>query len=113
MSISPYAGKPATAGLPIDPDRLRRESHDRRPGADGTDRLVTSGPLALTLRPRSHAMNPNHPTDPPAEHAAPPADAPPSEEEILRRMAGEVEQVESEVRKLDQVEEDMRRNSMM
>jgi hypothetical protein len=58
-------------------------------------------------------MNPNHPTDPPAEHALPPADPPASQEEILQRMDGEIEQMESEVRKLDQVEEELRRGSKM
>jgi hypothetical protein len=58
-------------------------------------------------------MNPNHPTDPPAEHTALPADPPAPVEEILRKVDGEIEQMEGEVRKLDQAEEGLRRNSMM
>jgi phosphoglucomutase len=43
MSISPLAGKPAPAGLLIDPARLEREYYDRRPDVDDTDQLVSFG----------------------------------------------------------------------
>ena len=59
-------------------------------------------------------MNPDHPTPPPAGQAAPPASDPPATaEEFLRRMDGEIEQMESEVRKLDTIEAELRRNSLM
>jgi phosphoglucomutase len=40
MSVSPAAGEPALAGLPIDTARLRREYHSRRPDVDDADQLV-------------------------------------------------------------------------
>src|SRR5207248_10257761 len=43
MAISPLAGKPAPAGLLIDPARLRREYYERRPDVDDTDQLVSFG----------------------------------------------------------------------
>src|SRR5438874_11212808 len=43
MAISPLAGKPAPAGLLIDPARLEREYYERRPDVDNTDQLVSFG----------------------------------------------------------------------
>jgi phosphoglucomutase len=43
MSISPLAGKPAPAGLLIDPVRLKREYYERWPDVDDTDQLVSFG----------------------------------------------------------------------
>ena len=43
MPTSPLAGKPAPAGLLIDPARLEREYYDRRPDVDDTDQLVSFG----------------------------------------------------------------------
>ena len=43
MALSPLAGKPAPAGLLIDPARLEREYYERRPDVDDTDQLVSFG----------------------------------------------------------------------
>jgi phosphoglucomutase len=43
MSTSPLAGKPAPAGLLINPSQLQREYYDRRPDVDDTDQLVSFG----------------------------------------------------------------------
>ncbi|HJZ59745.1 MAG TPA: phosphoglucomutase (alpha-D-glucose-1,6-bisphosphate-dependent) [Gemmataceae bacterium] len=43
MSNSPLAGKPAAAGLLIDPARLQREYHERQPDVDDIDQLVSFG----------------------------------------------------------------------
>jgi phosphoglucomutase len=43
MAISSLAGKPAPAGLLIDPSRLCREYYERRPDVDDSDQLVSFG----------------------------------------------------------------------
>jgi phosphoglucomutase len=43
VSRSPLAGKPAPAELLIDPSRLEREYHDRRPDVNDTTQLVSFG----------------------------------------------------------------------
>jgi phosphoglucomutase len=60
MAISPLAGKPAPAGLLIDPARLEREYYDRRPDVDDSDQLVSFGTSGHRGSPGKGAFTESH-----------------------------------------------------
>jgi phosphoglucomutase len=60
MSISPLAGKPAPAGLLIDPARLQREYYERRPDVDDTEQLVSFGTSGHRGSPEKGTFTESH-----------------------------------------------------
>ena len=57
VKISPLAGKPAPATLLIDPARLEREYHDRRPDPDDPGQLVSFGTSGHRGSPLQSSFN--------------------------------------------------------
>jgi phosphoglucomutase len=60
LRISPLAGKPAPATLLIDPARLEREYHDRRPDPDDPRQLVSFGTSGHRGSPLQSSFNEAH-----------------------------------------------------
>jgi phosphoglucomutase len=60
VNVSPLAGKPAPATLLIDPERLEREYHDRRPDPDDPRQLVSFGTSGHRGSPLQSSFNEAH-----------------------------------------------------
>jgi phosphoglucomutase len=60
VKISPLAGKPAPATLLIEPARLEREYHDRRPDVDDPRQLVSFGTSGHRGSPLQNSFNEAH-----------------------------------------------------
>ncbi len=60
MPISPLAGKPAPASLLIDPARLEREYHERRPDVGDPRQLVSFGTSGHRGTPRDNTFTEAH-----------------------------------------------------